>query len=119
MAAVTLREGQTFDSAAVFQHVQGSLPVYARPLFIRVQVCHIFTCRYLMYDSLNMCGLFFLQGSIDVTGTFKHLKGKLTEEGFDPNQLSDPLYFLSSGEKNYIPLTLNIYDSVVTGKIKI
>lgn len=95
MAAVTLREGQTFDSAAVFQHVQGSLPVYARPLFIRVQ------------------------GSIDVTGTFKHLKGKLTEEGFDPNQLSDPLYFLSSGEKNYIPLTLNIYDSVVTGKIKI
>lgn len=95
MAAVTVTEGQEFDSAAVFKHVQNQLPAYARPLFIRIQT------------------------RMDVTGTFKHIKGKLTEEGFDPNKISEPLYFLDTKEKDYIPLTINIYDSVVTGKIKI
>lgn len=38
MAAVTLSEGQRFDSAGVFKHVEKFLPAYARPRFIRIQV---------------------------------------------------------------------------------
>ncbi|KAG8012733.1 Very long-chain acyl-CoA synthetase, partial [Nibea albiflora] len=70
MAAVNLSEGQSFDSADVFKHVENLLPAYARPRFIRIR------------------------SSLDVTGTFKHVKTKLVEEGFDPNQITDPLYFL-------------------------
>lgn len=95
MAAITLREGHKFDSGAVFKHVENLLPAYARPLFIRIQE------------------------RLDVTGTYKHQKTKLTEEGFDPNKISDPLYFCHSKEKDYVLLTLNIYDGVVTGAIKI
>lgn len=38
MAAITLPEGQRFDSAGVFKHVEQFLPTYARPRFIRIQV---------------------------------------------------------------------------------
>lgn len=95
MASVIVREGHTFDSGAVFRHVEKLLPAYARPLFIRVQE------------------------RLDVTGTFKHQKGKLTQEGFDLNKISDALYFRHTKENDYVPLTLNIYDDVVTGAIKV
>ncbi|XP_070827788.1 long-chain fatty acid transport protein 2-like [Chaetodon trifascialis] len=95
MAAITLSEGQRFDSAGVFEHVEKFLPSYAKPRFLRIQT------------------------SLDVTGTFKHLKTKLVEEGFNPNQVTDPLYFLDEKGKTYIPLTLDIFNSVTSGKIKI
>ncbi|XP_037623203.1 very long-chain acyl-CoA synthetase-like isoform X1 [Sebastes umbrosus] len=95
MAAVTLSEGQRFDSAGVFKHVENSLPTYARPRFMRIQ------------------------SSLDVTGTFKHMKVKLVEEGFNPNQITDPLYFLDERDKNYIPLTVDTFNSITSGKIKI
>lgn len=41
MAAITLSEGQRFDSLGVFKHVEKFLPTYARPRFIRIQVCSI------------------------------------------------------------------------------
>uniref|UniRef100_A0A3B4ZM36 Long-chain-fatty-acid--CoA ligase n=1 Tax=Stegastes partitus TaxID=144197 RepID=A0A3B4ZM36_9TELE len=95
MAAVTLREGQKFDSAAVFNQVRSFLPTYARPCFIRIQ------------------------DSMDVTGTFKQLKVRLVKEGFNPNEIKDPLYFLDEKEKNYVPLTPDTFDLVITGKLKI
>lgn len=60
-----------------------------------------------------------MQSSLDITGTFKHLKVKLVEEGFNPNQITDPLHFLDEKDKNYVPLTLDIFNSVTSGKIKI
>ncbi|MED6244661.1 hypothetical protein ATANTOWER_020184 [Ataeniobius toweri] len=38
MAAITLREGETFDSADVYKQVVSYLPAYARPRFLRIQV---------------------------------------------------------------------------------
>ncbi|XP_035520312.1 very long-chain acyl-CoA synthetase-like [Morone saxatilis] len=95
MAAITLSEGQRFDSAGVFEHVKNFLPAYARPRFMRIQ------------------------SSLDVTGTFKHMKGKLVGEGFNPNKITDPLYFLDEKDNNYVPLTLDLFHSVTSGKIKI
>ncbi|XP_068578647.1 long-chain fatty acid transport protein 2-like [Cebidichthys violaceus] len=95
MAAVILNEGQRFDSAGVFKHVENFLPSYARPRFMRIQ------------------------SSMDITGTFKLLKGKLVEEGFNPNQMTDPLYFLDEKDKNYVPLTVDMFNSITSGKIKI
>uniref|UniRef100_A0A3B4WXU7 long-chain-fatty-acid--CoA ligase n=1 Tax=Seriola lalandi dorsalis TaxID=1841481 RepID=A0A3B4WXU7_SERLL len=95
MAAVTLRDGLKFDSVDVFKHVENFLPAYARPRFMRIQ------------------------SSLDVTGTFKHLKVKLVEEGFNPNLITDPVYFLDEKEKNYIPLMMDIFNGVNLGEIKI
>ncbi|KAM9376048.1 long-chain fatty acid transport protein 2-like [Pholidichthys leucotaenia] len=95
MAAVTLRDGVKFDSASVFSHVETFLPNYARPRFLRIQ------------------------SSLDITGTYKQIKGKLVQEGFSPNKITEPLYFLNVVEKNYTPLTLEIYESFVNGAIKI
>uniref|UniRef100_A0A669BCF8 long-chain-fatty-acid--CoA ligase n=1 Tax=Oreochromis niloticus TaxID=8128 RepID=A0A669BCF8_ORENI len=95
MAAVTLRDGLKFDSMAVFKHVEDFLPSYARPRFMRIQ------------------------RSLDITGTFKLIKTKVLEQGFNPNDVTDPLYFLNEKEKNYTPLTPDVFDSVIAGDIKI
>lgn len=38
MAAVKLKENMDFDIETTYQHVKSSLPSYARPRFIRIQV---------------------------------------------------------------------------------
>ncbi|KAA8578743.1 hypothetical protein FQN60_018700 [Etheostoma spectabile] len=65
MAALTLKENMDFDGEAAYQHVKNFLPSYARPRFIRIQ------------DALV------------VTGTFKQMKVKLGEEGFNPAVIRD------------------------------
>ncbi|XP_034542368.1 very long-chain acyl-CoA synthetase-like [Notolabrus celidotus] len=95
MAAISISDGQSFDSAGVFKHVEKFLPTYAKPRFMRIQ------------------------SSLEVTGTFKHMKTKLVQEGFNPNQIMAPLYFMDEKVKDYIPLTLDVYDSVMSGQIKI
>lgn len=95
MAAIILREGQQFDSAGVCKHVENLLPSYARPLFLRIQ------------------------DTLEVTGTYKHQKVKLVKEGFDPRGITDPLYFMDKRQNDYVPLTLDIYNSITSGKINI
>uniref|UniRef100_UPI0037E88A65 long-chain fatty acid transport protein 2-like n=1 Tax=Semicossyphus pulcher TaxID=241346 RepID=UPI0037E88A65 len=95
MAAIAISDGQSFDSTGVFKHIEKFLPTYARPRFMRIQ------------------------SSLDVTGTFKHMKTKLVEDGFNPNEITAPLFFLDERVKDYVPLTPNIFDSVMSGQIKI
>ncbi|XP_056907278.1 long-chain fatty acid transport protein 2-like [Takifugu flavidus] len=94
MAAVSVTDGH-FDSVRVFKHVERFLPTYARPRFIRIKA------------------------SLDVTGTFKYVKMKLVADGFDPNRITDPLYFLDEKVRDYVPLTQDIFNAVSSGKIKI
>lgn len=63
--------------------------------------------------------LLFLQNSLATTGTYKLKKAELVQEGFDPNLISDPLYFLDEKKKNYVPLTVDIFNDVTSGQIKI
>ncbi|AWP01345.1 Solute carrier family 27 member 2 [Scophthalmus maximus] len=91
MAALKLKENMDFDAKATYQHVKNYLPSYARPRFIRIQ------------DALA------------VTGTFKQLKGKLAEEGFNPAVITDALFFLEDNE-GYVPMTPEIYTSITEGR---
>ncbi|XP_076863535.1 long-chain fatty acid transport protein 2-like [Brachyhypopomus gauderio] len=95
MAAVTLKEGREFDCVNTYSVVTNYLPVYARPRFIRVQ------------------------NSLEVTGTFKMKKVKLVEEGFNTALIQDPVYFLDLAAKKYIPFTQEIYNSVISGEMKL
>nr|XP_033482521.1 very long-chain acyl-CoA synthetase-like [Epinephelus lanceolatus] len=94
MAALTLKENMEFDGKATYQHVKSYLPSYARPRFIRIQ------------DALV------------VTGTFKQMKVKLAEEGFNPAVIKDPLFYLEDN-KGYVPMTQEIFNSIAEGKIRL
>ncbi|KAM3877405.1 long-chain fatty acid transport protein 2 [Diretmus argenteus] len=95
MAAVTLRHGAQFDGSKIYSHVVSYLPSYARPRFIRIP------------------------NTVEVTVTFKQMKGKLVEEGFDPGCIRDPLYFLHHQEKSYMPVTAQVYSDITSGTMKL
>ncbi|KAM9817561.1 long-chain fatty acid transport protein 2-like [Neosynchiropus ocellatus] len=94
MAAVTMKENMDFDSKATYHHVKNYLPSYARPRFIRIQ------------DALS------------TTATFKLLKVKLAEEGFNPAIIKDRLYILEDNV-GYVPMTQDVFDAITGGKMKL
>lgn len=95
MAAVVLREGEQFDADAFSRHVASGLPVYARPIFVRVRK------------------------ELQKTSTFKVQKAELQREGFDPRSVSDPLYFLDPNAGTYVPLTTERYEAIATGRVRL
>mgnify|MGYP006228707975 FL=1 len=81
MAALTLQDDvETLDLARFAEYVREHLPSYAVPVFLRVQP------------------------EIDVTGTFKMLKGDLRKQGYDINMTDDPIFVMRSGESTYSPM---------------
>lgn len=59
------------------------------------------------------------QTSLDVTETFKQQKVKLVQEGFNPDVTRDPLYFLDGSQKDYVRLTVPLYQDIVSGKMNL
>uniref|UniRef100_A0A8C4IID5 long-chain-fatty-acid--CoA ligase n=1 Tax=Dicentrarchus labrax TaxID=13489 RepID=A0A8C4IID5_DICLA len=94
MASLKLKENMDFDGKTTYQHVKNYLPSYARPRFIRIQ------------DALV------------VTGTFKQMKGKLAEDGFNPAVIKDPLFYLEDN-KGYVPMTQEIFNSIAEGRVRL
>ncbi|XP_043838021.1 very long-chain acyl-CoA synthetase isoform X1 [Dromiciops gliroides] len=95
MASIRMKENHEFDGKKLYKHITDYLPSYARPRFIR------------------------LQDTIEITGTFKHRKVTLVEEGFNPTVIKDVLYFLDDTEKMYIPMTEDIYNSITNKSLKL
>ena len=81
MAAVRLAEGVGgLRLDALAQWVNRELPSYARPIFVRQQ------------------------SDIDVTGTFKMVKGDLRREAYDITAIDDPVFVMKPGSAEYEPL---------------
>jgi fatty-acyl-CoA synthase len=76
------------DLAALHAHLTKQLPVYARPLFLRVQ------------------------GEMIVTATFKHRKVELVDEGYDPAKVGDRLYFADPEQRAFVPLDADVYTRI-------
>jgi citronellyl-CoA synthetase len=92
MAAVTLAEGvDALDIDDFSAFVTRALPPYAQPVFIRVQ-----------HD-------------IDVTGTFKMVKGDLKKQGYDINAVADPIYVMKPRASVYERLERGFYNEIVAG----
>ena len=62
--------------------------------------------------------LLYLQDSVAVTGTYKHTKVKLSEEGFNPAVVKDPLFYIENN-KGYVPMTEEMFNSITEGKIRL
>jgi fatty-acyl-CoA synthase len=80
-----------FDLGTFRQEASGLLPVYARPLFLR------------------------LVAALDLTGTFKVTVKALVTQGYDPDRVSDPLYFDSVGDGCYERLDAPQYQRIIQG----
>jgi fatty-acyl-CoA synthase len=91
MAALEVEDG--FDPAAFRIHMAARLPVYARPVFLRI-VC-----------------------SLAITETFKQKKQLLAQDGFDPAAIGDPLY-AECGE-GYVKLDAELYARINSGLIRL
>ncbi|XP_067246809.1 solute carrier family 27 member 2a isoform X2 [Chanodichthys erythropterus] len=95
MAALKLTDGMEFDASATYDHMKNLLPAYARPRFIRIQ------------------------NQLDMTGTFKQVKGQLVQDGFDPNVIRDKLFFLEDSEQTLVPMTEEMFSSISEGRLRL
>ncbi|XP_062448992.1 long-chain fatty acid transport protein 5 isoform X1 [Rhea pennata] len=95
MAAIRLKPGMSFEGESLYVHAKDCLPSYATPRFVR------------------------LQEALEITGTFKQCKGNLVKEGFNPNIIKDPLFFLDEMKKSYVPLSPDIYTDILETRLKL
>lgn len=92
MAAITTNGEVDYDT--LYAWLGERLPKYAIPLFIRVQK------------------------EAETTGTFKYRKVELVEEGFDPDTVSEPLWYYDPDTDKYEPLTPDAYETLRSGAVK-
>ncbi|XP_066425288.1 long-chain fatty acid transport protein 6 isoform X2 [Molothrus aeneus] len=95
MASLILKQNASLDLEQMYKQVVTYLPSYACPLFLRVQE------------------------KMEMTGTFKQQKFQLVDEGFNPSTITDPLYFLDNSKKAYVLLTKELYEMILSGKMKL
>lgn len=93
MSAIVVNEG--FDIEALPAHLAQRLPVYARPVFIRIS------------------------RELDATETFKQKKGELAREGFDPGAIKDPMFMLDPKSGAYVALDARTFAQIVDGMIRL
>ncbi len=88
---VSLVADEGFDLDGFHAFLAEELPAYARPIFLR------------------------LQTGIEITGTFKHRKVDLVKEGFDPTQITEPLFLRDDKAGGFVPLTLDLFQEIEAG----
>jgi len=91
----TLVVGEAFEIDGLAAHLEARLASYARPLFVRIAA------------------------SLAATETFKPQKTALTREGFDPFQVTDPLFFLDIRAGSYAGLDAAAYADLVEGRVRL
>merc|ERR1719476_334877 len=91
---ITLDSGATTltvdERKQLYDTAVKNMPVYQRPVFIRVQA------------------------EMEVTGTFKNRKVELVKEGYDFSNFEEPdeLFFLSKTDQTYIPMTAEMVKNI-------
>jgi acyl-CoA synthetase (AMP-forming)/AMP-acid ligase II len=91
MAAVVVDD--RFDREAFSAYVTNNLARYSRPLFLR------------------------FEERLETTASYKHVKTKLKEQGFDPAQCGGAVYFLT--EDRYVELAPEVLGRIEAGDIRL
>jgi fatty-acyl-CoA synthase len=84
-----------FDLDAFRAEAAARLPTYARPVFLRIVT------------------------TLEATATFKPRKQDLVQAGFDPGQISDPLYFDDPRSQRYAPLDAALFTAIGSGAVRV
>jgi fatty-acyl-CoA synthase len=93
MAALVVNGDFRLDT--LLQKLEGTLPSYARPAFLR------------------------LLPQMEITGTFKQRKVELVKEGFDPSAINDQIYWLDPATYQYELLDAAHYADIISGRVKL
>ncbi|XP_055694073.1 long-chain fatty acid transport protein 4-like [Lutzomyia longipalpis] len=93
MAAI-LDPDRKVDLTALAEGLRKALPTYARPQFVR------------------------LLTKVDMTGTYKLKKLDLQNDGFNPENITDSLFYLTP-KGHYEELTQDIYAKICSGEIRL
>ena len=80
------------DLQALRDHLVATLPVYARPLFLRMVT------------------------KIDATATFKLKKHTLTGAAYDPSTTADAIYFNDPDQGGFVRVTPAIFEDIQSGR---
>jgi len=80
------------DLKGLFEYLSKELPAFAVPVFLRIKE------------------------NMETTGTFKYKKSDAKTEGFDPNIISDPLFLVLPGTREYVALTKEIFAEIQADK---
>ena len=95
MACIRMdRAPADFDFQGLLSELRRELPAYAVPLFLR------------------------LSEKMETTGTFKHKKAPLKEQGFDPERCSDPLYAWLPGSDRYVAVDAELHMAIQGGEYR-
>jgi len=79
----------------LYQSLSSSLPSYAQPLFLRIKK------------------------EIEITGTFKHRKVELVKDGYNPEEIKEPMYFCDHKAQTYLPLDQELYNKIQNKELKL
>lgn len=96
MVAIPAKDEAEVDLVKLRKGLGDRLPGYAQPMFVR-----------------------FVK-EIDLTGTYKLKKNLLQKDGYDPMLTKgDPVFFLDAKASKYIPLTNELYQQIIGGKLRL
>jgi fatty-acyl-CoA synthase len=93
--AAALLVDKEFDLGAFREEAASRLPPYARPVFLRIL------------------------SSLDATGTFKPRKQDFIQQGFNPERISDPMYFDDPHSQRYVPLDGASFAAISNGALRL
>ncbi|GBM52094.1 Long-chain fatty acid transport protein 1 [Araneus ventricosus] len=93
--AVIQVDPKSINLSELYQNISKRLPSYAIPLFLRISQ------------------------EMEETGTYKLKKVTYRKEGYNPEEISDPLFFLDIKQKTYIPLSKELYSDIVAEKLRL
>ena len=93
MAAIVSEQDP--DLEKLKSHVDKNLPHYARPVFLR------------------------LSKESDTTSTFKFKKTNLVKAGFDPANISDPIYYADPQTGQYMAVDADVFLGIQEGTIRL
>jgi fatty-acyl-CoA synthase len=91
----TLVADEELDLAGLRRHLEGRLPAYARPLFLRIS------------------------RDAETTGTFKYSKTELVRQGYDPAACNDAIYFDMTDSGGFVALDRELYDRIQGGGVRV
>ncbi len=69
------------------------------------------------YASTCSTGFYSPSSSAGLSQGLKPLLHQLKQEGYDPNKIEDPLYYLDPEENRYLRLTPERYQDIIEGRI--
>lgn len=117
MAAI-VDETEELDLDQLSAGISNALPVYARPLFLRVikKPLSLTGQLSLFYTCLDMQVAIFFNTCIShiFLGTFKMKKVDLQNDGYDLSKVgNDSLYFSDNGK--FVPLNQELHEKIANG----